>query len=147
MSVPTFDVDPPKREKINLFKIRKVWCFKHFFDDKEIFKELYEYYNQEKYRFELPTVGERNKIMKYLDRKGFELALIEDLSNYTIKIDRFKKYAAILRNSIDYEEKGKERIFTMKDLASVEEAIDAGAEMISDIKKPEVSVEREHEIP
>jgi hypothetical protein len=72
---------------------------------------------------------------------------IEDLSNYTIKIDRFKKYAAILRNSIDYEEKGKERIFTMKDLASVEEAIDAGAEMISDIKKPEVSVEREHEIP
>jgi hypothetical protein len=42
MSVPTFDVDPPKREKINLFKIGGVWCFKYFLDDKEIFKEQYE---------------------------------------------------------------------------------------------------------
>jgi len=128
MSIPTFDVDPPKREKINLFKIRKVWCFKHFFDDKEIFKELYDYYNQEKYRFELPTVGERNKIMKYLYRKGFDPILIEDASDYTVTMDRFKKYAAILRNSIDYEEKGEVRIFIMKDLVSVEEAVDAGAE-------------------
>jgi len=128
MSVPTLDVDPPKREKINLFKIRKVWCFKHFFDDKEIFKELYEYYNQDKYRFELPTVGERNKIMKYLEKKGFEHTLVEDTSCYTVKIDRFKKYAAILRNSIDNEEKGEVRIFIMKDLASVEEAVDVGAE-------------------
>jgi hypothetical protein len=128
MSVPTFDADPPKREKINLFKIRKVWCFKHFFDDKELFKELYNYYNQEKYRFELPSVGERNKIMKYLYRKGFDPILIEDASDYTVTMDRFKKYAPILRNSIDYEEKGEARTFIMKDLVSVEEAVDAGAE-------------------
>jgi len=128
MNFPTFDVDPPKREKINLFKIRKVWCFKHFFDDKEIFKELYNYYNQEKYRFELPTVGERNKIMKYLDRNGFDPILIEDASDYTVTMDRFKKYAPILRNSIDYEEEAEVRIFIMKDLVSVEEAVDVGAE-------------------
>jgi hypothetical protein len=128
MSVPTFDADPPKREKINLFKIRKVWCFKHFFDDKELFKELYNYYNQEKYRFELPSVGERNKIMKYLYRKGFDPILIEDASDYTVTMDRFKNYAPILRNSIDYEEKGEARTFIMKDLVSVEEAVDAGAE-------------------
>jgi len=46
MNFPTINVDPPKREKINLFKIRKVWCFKYFFDDKEIFNELYNYYKQ-----------------------------------------------------------------------------------------------------
>jgi hypothetical protein len=113
MSVPPFDVDPTKRKKINMFKIGRLWCFKYFFDDKEIFKELYEYYNQDKYRFELPTVGERNKILKYLEKKGFEHTLVEDPSDYSVKIDRFKKYAAILRNSIDNEEKGEVRILDL----------------------------------
>ena len=127
MRDPTVAGCPPKREKINLFKIGRVWCFKHFFDDKELFRELYEYYNQDQYRFELPTVGERNKIIKYLERKGFEIALIEDLSNYTVTLEIFKKYAPLLRNSIDHIVKGNIRIFVMNDMAAVEEAIAAGA--------------------
>jgi hypothetical protein len=127
MSDPTVAGRPPKREKINIFKLGRLWCFKHFFDDKEIFRELYEYYNQDKYRFELPTVGERNKIMKYLDRKGFELALIEDPSEYAVTLEVFKKYASILKNSIDNDVKGNLRIFVMTDMAAVEEAITAGA--------------------
>jgi hypothetical protein len=127
MSVQTPDVEQ-KKEKLNIFKLGNLWCFKYFFDDMELFKELSEYYNQEKYRFELGTVGERNKIMKYLEEKGFEPVLIEDTSDYTVKIGMFKKYATILKNSIDYDEKGKERIFILKDLTSVEEAIEKGAE-------------------
>jgi len=127
MSVQTPDVEP-KKEKLNIFKLGNLWCFKYFFDDQETFKELSEYYNQEKYRFELGTVEERNKVMKYLEEKDFEPVLIEDTSDYTVKIGMFKKYATILKNSIDYEEKGKERTFIMKDLASVEEAIEKGAE-------------------
>ena len=127
MRDPTVAGCPPKREKINLFKIGRVWCFKHFFDDKELFRELYDYYNQDQYRFELPTVGERNKIIKYLERKGFEIALIEDLSNYTVTLEIFKKYAPLLRNSIDHIVKGNIRIFVMNDMAAVEEAIAAGA--------------------
>ncbi len=127
MSVQTPDVEP-KKEKLNIFKLGNLWCFKYFFDDKETFKELSEYYNQEKYRFELGTIGERNKVMKYLEEKGFEPVLIEDTSDYTVKIGMFKKYAPILKNSIEYDEKGKERIFILKDLTSVEEAIEKGAE-------------------
>ncbi|RCV63011.1 hypothetical protein C5S53_15970 [Methanophagales archaeon] len=125
---PTFDIEPEKKKKLNFFKIGKIWCFKYFFDDKEIFNDLLEYYNREKYRFELGSVGARNKILKYLEKKRFEPVLIEDISAYTVKIDRFKKYGAILKNSIDYDEKGKDRIFIMKDLVSVEDAIEAGAE-------------------
>ena len=69
--------------------------------------------------------------MKYLERKGFELALVEDPSDYSVKIDRFKKYGAILKNSIDHKEQEKIRIFIMKDLPSVEEALDEGAEKYS----------------
>jgi len=98
MSGQTSDV---KREKINIFKIGSLWCFKYFFGDRELFMGLSEYYNRDKYR-------------------------------YTVKIDRFKKYAPILKNSIDSTEREKERVFIMKDLASVEEAIAKGAEKSSE---------------
>jgi hypothetical protein len=130
MNFPTFDVEPEKKKEIYFFKIGKIWCFKYFFDDKEIFSELLEYYNREKYRFELGSVGTRNKIIKYLEKKGFGPVLIEDASAYTVKINRFKKYGPILKNSIDYDEKGKDRIFIMKDIVSVEYAIEAGAEKV-----------------
>jgi hypothetical protein len=71
MNFPTFDIEPKKKKKLNFFKIEKIWCFKYFFDDKEI-----------------------------------------------------------LKNSIDYDEKGTERIFVMKDIISVEYAIEAGAEKV-----------------
>jgi len=117
-----------KGDTINIFKIGSLWCFKYFFGNREIFMDLADYYHRDKYRFELKNVGERNKVMKYLEEKGFEISLIEDTSEYTVKIDRFKKYAPILKNSIDSTEKEKERVFIMKDLASVEEAIAKGAE-------------------
>jgi len=65
--------------------------------------------------------------MKYLYRKGFELVLIEDPSEYTVTLEVFKKYASILRNSIDNDVKDNLRIFVMTDMAAVEEAITAGA--------------------
>ncbi|MEA2074284.1 MAG: hypothetical protein U9O85_00875 [Euryarchaeota archaeon] len=123
-----------KKEKINIFKIGGLWCFKYFFGDRELFMGLSEYYNREKYRFELTSDEERDKATKYLEDKGFEPVPIEDTAEYTVKIDRFKKYAPILRNSIDSEDKGKERVFIMKDMASVEEAIDKGAEKVGEDK-------------
>jgi len=131
MSGQTSEVNA-KGDEINIFKIGSMWCFKYFFGDRELFMGLSEYYNREKYRFELKNVGERNKVMKYLEEKGFETVTIEDTSEYTVKIDRFKKYAPILKNSIDSTEGEKERVFVMKDLASVEEAIAKGAEKISE---------------
>ena len=83
-----FDIS---RKKINIFKIGKLYCFKAYFSDREIFKELSECYNKKKYRFECDTVGERNKIIKYLWKTGFDTNLIEDISEYSVKIDRFKK--------------------------------------------------------
>jgi len=71
-------------------------------------------------------------VTKYLTENGFETVKIEDTSEYLVSIDRFKKYAPILRNSIDSTEKEKERTFIMKDLASVEEAIADGAKKVAD---------------
>lgn len=124
-----FDID---RKKINIFKIGKLYCFKHYFNDRDVFKELSKYYNEENYRFECGTVGERNKIIKYLWKVGFDAYLVEDMSEYIVKIDRTKKYAPILKNSIEQKETGNDRMFLMKDMISAEQAIEQGAERYTD---------------
>jgi len=90
------------------------------------------YYNKEKYRFECGTAGERNKIIKYLWKVGYEVTLVEDLHEYIIKINRMKPYVSILKDSIEQAEIGKDRIFLMKDISSVEYAIEQGAEQYID---------------
>jgi len=124
-----FDID---RKKINIFKVGKLYCFKHYFNDREVFDELSKYYNEMKYRFECSTASERNKIIKYLWKMGFDATLIEDLSEYIVKIDRTKRYAPILKNSIEQTEKDNNMIFLMKDMITVEQSIEHGAERYSD---------------
>lgn len=126
--MPEFNVKR-KLNRINIFKISKIYVFKHFFDDKEIFKGLVDFYISESYRFEMKNAGVRNKVMKFLDMKGgFDVYLIEDPANFMVKIGKDKKYAGILRNSVDFRETKDARIFIMKDMAAVEEAISLGAE-------------------
>jgi hypothetical protein len=129
MQPSTFDVKEPHK-RINVFKVGKIWLFKHFFDDKEIFKALLGHYNQNSYRFEFKTTGERNNALKILERNGFDYELVEDLSGYMVKLPKFSKYAQILKNSVASKETATERMFLMKDLAAVEEAMGLGAEKV-----------------
>ena len=127
MPVNTFDVIQ-RRKKINLFKLDKLWVFKHFFDDKAIFKALAENYNEDKFRFEFKTFGARNQALKILERAGFDYELVEDLRPFVVKISRYSKYAPLLKNSISFMETVDRRIFLMKDLAAAAAAIRTGAE-------------------
>ena len=133
--VKQFDIN---RKKVNIFKIGTLYCFKQYLDDRELFDELSEYYNERAFRFECKTVGERIKIMKLLWYRGFEPTTVEDFREYMVKIDRFKKYGDILKNSIEHTELGSDRVFVMKDRLSVEQALELGAERFTD----EIDVER-----
>lgn len=127
LKASTFDVIR-RQKKVTLFKLGKLWVFKYFFDNKETFKALVESYNKDKFRFELKTLGERNKALKILEHAGFDYELIEDLRPYVVKLSRYSKYAPILKNSIAFMETPDQRIFLMKDLAALEEAVRMGAE-------------------
>ena len=127
MPVNTFDVIQ-RRSKICLFKLGKIWVFKHFFDDKAIFKALVENYNEDKLRFEFKTFGARNQALKILERAGFDYQLVEDLRPFVVKISRYSKYAPLLKNSISFIETADWRIFLMQDSAAVAEALRLGAE-------------------
>jgi hypothetical protein len=133
--VKEFDI---MRKKVNVFKIGKLYCFKQYLDDRELFDDLSEYYNKQKYRFECKSVGERNKIMKLLFSNGYEPIPVDDFRNYLVKIDRFKKYGNILKNSIEHTELGSDRVFLMKDMFSLERALEQGAKKFID----DIDVER-----
>ena len=126
--MPTFDV-VSRRKGVKIFKLDKFWVFKHFFEDKEIFKALLDYYNKDQYRFEFKSTAARNNALKILERNGFDYVLVEDMKGYLIKLPKSAKYAQILKNSVAYKETVNERIFLMKDLASVEESVSLGSKL------------------
>jgi hypothetical protein len=120
----------PKRKSINVFKVGKLWLFKYFFDNRDLFEALVDHYNKGLYRFEFKSIGARNNALKLLERNGFDYDLVEDLHGYVIKLPKFAKYAQILKNSVAFKETMTERIFLMKDLAAVEEAMGLGAKIV-----------------
>lgn len=88
--MPAFDITE-KRPRINNFKLNKAYYFKHCFDNPELFRELEPYYVKASYRFKMATAGERNKIMKFLDIKGYDPNIIEDPAPYSIEIGKYQK--------------------------------------------------------
>ena len=117
----------PTHKRIFVFKLGKIWVFKHFFNDRKVYDELLDYYNKDLYRFEFKSIGARNNGLKILERNGFDYELVEDLKGYVVSLPKSAKYAQILKNSVAQSLTANERIFLMKDLASVEEAVGLGA--------------------
>ena len=111
MQANTFDVIE-RRKRITFFKLSKLWVFKQFFDNHELFNALLDYYNKDLYRFEFKSIGARNNALKLLEKSGFDYDLVEDL-----------------KNSVAFKETANERIFLMKDLTAVEEAVGLGAKI------------------
>jgi DNA integrity scanning protein DisA with diadenylate cyclase activity len=70
------------------------------------------------------------QLMTILERNGFDYDLVEDLKGHVVQLPKHAKYAQILKNSVAFKETANERIFLMKDLAAVEEAVSLGAKIV-----------------
>jgi hypothetical protein len=132
--MPSFDVTN-KRPSINIFKLQGAYYFKHFFDDPELFRDLELFYDKPRYRFKMATAGERNKVMKILDLKGYDPTIIEGPAPFTVEIGKYQKYGELLKNSIDNYPLREKIVFVMKVMACVEQALAMGAVMSASLKK------------
>jgi hypothetical protein len=65
-----------------------------------------------------------------LRKNGFDYELVENLKGYMVKLPKFAKHAQILKNPEASKETATERIFLMKDLAAIEEALNLGAKLV-----------------
>jgi hypothetical protein len=69
----------------------------------------------------------RNKVMKLLDRKGYDPTLIEDPAPYTVEVSKGQKYSELLKNSVESYPLRDKVVVIMKDLAWVEQTLAMGA--------------------
>jgi len=129
MQANTFDV-VERRKRVTVFKLGKLWVFKQFFDNHELFNALLDHYNKDLFRFEFKSTGARNNALKLLERNGFDYDLVADLKGYMVQLPKSAKYAQVLKNSVAFKETANERLFLMKDLAAVEEAVGLGAKIV-----------------
>jgi hypothetical protein len=97
MQANTFDV-VLRRKHITFFKLGKLWVFKQFFDNREVFNALLDYYNKDLYRFEFKSIGARNNALKLLEKNGFDYDLVEDLKGYVVQLPKCAKYAQMAFN-------------------------------------------------
>lgn len=126
--MPNFDVE---REEIPAFKVDGTYLFKQYFDREKLFDTLESYYNYDKYRFEVPEV-ELSKVQQILDEYFLDLRIEDDLDNYCVVMKQGADYSDILRNSVLTKRRGNNVVFLMKNLLSVEQAIEQGATRLSE---------------
>lgn len=126
--MPQFDVDA---ERLTVFRVDDQYLFSHYFDRQDIFTNLREYYNDEQYRFEVPA-DEFDSVRQHLEDAYYDPHVVEDLEPYCVVIDKYDEHADILRESVATWERRGHRFFLMTDDLAVGEALERGAERLSE---------------
>ncbi len=49
----------------------------------------------------MATAGERNKMIKHLEKKGYDPTLIEALAQFTVEISRYQNYRRVFKNLVE----------------------------------------------
>ena len=94
--MPTFDIET---EEITAFDLGDTYIFKTYFDEDPVYNQLQKYYNQDKYRFEVPE-RELEEVEQLLDEYYYELEVTDDFGSIASSRRRngFKRYPQKLRN-------------------------------------------------
>jgi len=115
-----------KMTGINIFKRENDYIFKQYLGDPGLFKQLGDYYNGAQYRFEIPE-ADLDKVQDILQAAGYDITIIDNPKELVVTIGKFQKHKEILKNCVDVEEVGDDKIFLMKDQETVEMALSMGA--------------------
>ena len=127
----TFDVDTTE---ITAFEVEDadLYIFSQYFDTDEIFTELREWYDNEKYRFEVPT-DEIDEVDDFLGEYFYEFQRVgpNAIEPYCVVKPKYTDHADILRNSVYHTSRGDQTVFVMQDRLSAEQAVEQGATLLT----------------
>lgn len=110
---------------INFFHFDNVYHFKHYFENYDLFKKLQKYYVESEYRFEI-SEDEVKKVMRKLRDYGYKVNFVveDEISEYTVTIDKYEKHTDLLKKSVDVTVLGDEKTLVLKDKVAKEVALD-----------------------
>jgi hypothetical protein len=113
-------------ETIPLFLIDSTFYFKHYFEEREVFGELSQYYNNEKYRFEVPKDA-LGAVTGVLEGAGTAPEPLEEYEEYIVVKEKYTNHPDVLfkRSVLKVDESGY-NLFLMQDRTAVNAAITNG---------------------
>ncbi|KXB06670.1 hypothetical protein AKJ52_01865 [candidate division MSBL1 archaeon SCGC-AAA382C18] len=105
------------------------YFFKYYFQNEELFEEFSEYYDRFGYRFEVGK-DELEDLVEKLESHGYSVKIVEEdeISEYTVVIDKFEKHSDLLKKAVDSLEMEVEKALVMRDKVAKEEALGRGRE-------------------
>lgn len=121
--MPTFNVD---REEITAFEFDGRYIFKQYFEKDDLLQELEQYYNTDRYRFEIPD-GSLLEVSQVLDDDFYGLKIADNIFPYFVVQQKEADSSTTLRNAVVSRQQRNQDIFLMKDKLSVKQAVEQGA--------------------
>jgi hypothetical protein len=125
------NVSAAKEPTIPIFPIGEKYLFKHYFEERNLYSRLSQFYNGEKYRFEIPG-SELEDVMSFLRENGKSIAVVEDVEDFVVVKKKYTKHPDILfKESVLQRSHSGHNLFLMKNHSSVNAAITNGAAPIA----------------
>lgn len=117
---------------VNVFAVGDRYLLKQYFDDDDVFNALRPYYNDDKYRFEIPAAA-FNEVRTILEKHFYEPVVIRDLEPFCVVYPKYTDHPTILfKAAILQRSHHDNHIFLLKDQRSVEQAVNQGATALTD---------------
>ena len=116
-------------ERINAFAVDGYYLFKHYFEGDEVFARLGRYYNNQQYRFEVPTKDFKG-IRSFVAKHGYGLVAVDEatLPEFVVVVRKFTTHPDnIFKASVIHRASGDYNCFLMTDQNAVKRAVEAGA--------------------
>ena len=126
--MPTFDVD---WTTIPAFAVDETYLVTHYFKDQELFGEISEYYNGEKYRFAVPP-EEYDAVQNLLEKFYCELEPVDDLAAYCVVTEQYTQHAEVLKRSVENWTRDGHHFFLMQNRHAVNMAVEQGTTLLSE---------------
>jgi len=135
--MPDFDIET---EEITAFEVGDTHIFKKYFDEDRLFKQLEKYYNEDKYRFEIPE-DDLEEVRQVLGEYYYELEVVDSVEDYCVVGDKKSDSSDTLRNSAMRKQRRQDEILVMKDELSKRQAMKKGAASLeeSEVQKEELA--------
>lgn len=120
-----------KEPAIPIFPVNGKYMFKYYFEERDLYSRLSQFYNGEKYRFEIPE-SELEPITLFLRENGISIAVVDDVEEYVVVKKKYTKHPKMLfKQSLLERSKSGHNLFLMKNHSAVTAAITNGAAPIA----------------
>jgi hypothetical protein len=120
-----------KEPSIPVFPVDGKYLFKHYFEERDLYSRLSQFYNGEKYRFEIPE-SEIEAVITYLRDNGKSIDIVEDVDEYVVVKKKYTRHPDLLfKESVTQRSQSGHNLFLMKNHSSVTAAITNGAAPIT----------------